>query len=144
MLVALTFALSGLGVTPVHADGDPPPLLPPPGVSDPGAGASVPAGPTYEITPGVGGSKLPPPSDPKVAAHHAKVAAKKAKTPRRSAPVTSTSRESVAPATALRPVTASTTREDLAWEVGAGALLLLVLTDLGRVGLRRRPRPSTP
>lgn len=146
LLVALTFVLSGVGAVQAYAD-DTPPIVPPPGVTDPGAGASAPTGPTYEVTPGVGGSHLGKPVDPKVAAQHADQAAKKAATPKKVAPqgTPRTDGATVSPPTALPSVGAGrTTREDVLWEIGAGALLVLLVWDLLRVVLRRRPRPSTP
>jgi hypothetical protein len=65
LAAALAFLLLGAGATVATADDDPPPIGPP-GFTPPAGDPSDPPlhGPTYVITPGVGGSGLPAPSDP--------------------------------------------------------------------------------
>jgi hypothetical protein len=142
----LGLGLLGPGVAPATADGPPPPA--PPGVTVPAVPGSMPSGPTYEVTPGVGGSELPPPTDPKVAAKHAA----QAQHPRSTPPATPVPRvgktprapgagPAAAPSATGTPEGPGSSSEDLVWELGAAALLVLVLSDFLRIGFRRRAAP---
>lgn len=162
--VALAAVLGGgVGATPASAD-DPPPILPP-GVttpaSTPGVTPSnqVPPGPTYVITPGVGGSELPAPSDSKAVEEakksdqqaeqqaHQQAPAKGSPTPhapktvvqaRTGGAVTGPGSDWMVVAVRPQPV-------GLLWRSMAGVVLMVVLfeiTEVKRRLQRRRPAPA--
>jgi hypothetical protein len=62
--VSAVLLLGGVGALPASAD-DPPPIQPPGITQPPTPTGSITPGPTYVITPGVGGSELGAPSDQK-------------------------------------------------------------------------------
>lgn len=140
-LIAL--GLLFLGAAPASADIPPPPA--PPGVTVPGP-TSMPTGPTYEVTPGVGGTRLPSPVDPKVAAQHAKDAKKaqqKATTSRAAGAKNPQNAEQASSPNLGRPpaqVAGSPATLSVWWQVGAGGLLALLLVDALRSALSLRRR----
>ncbi len=137
VLVALAVCL---GAGPAFADGAPPPPLLPPGISGPTptVHATPKPGPTYVITPGSPGSKLPAPVTtlpPAVTAHPS------APTP--SVPVTPRPTPTVAATEVAAPTVASSAASSAAggdrwWMIGAAGLLLLVLSEFARLKLRPR------
>jgi hypothetical protein len=145
--VALAVLLvGGVGAVPASAD-DPPPILPP-GVTPPTVAPThkAPSGPTYVITPGVGGSDLPAPGDQKAVddakktdlrSDHrsgAKPESTKPRNGRAGAAVTG-------PQTPLGSVSDSPSPVGLLWKGVAATVMMLVLfeiTVVRRYLLRRR------
>jgi hypothetical protein len=133
-VAALALALTGVGAGPaLGADTPPPPLLPP-GVTVPTTHATPSSGPTFVITPGSPGDDLGAPATAPVPTKQP------AKKPRHRPTPTGT--QAPAP-TAKGPAGTDASSEVSAaeatwWKVGAGLLLVLVLTEIGRIGFRRR------
>ena len=147
MLAALL--VGGAGTSPVAAD-DPPPIVPPPGVTAPPAptGSTTP-GPTYVITPGVGGSELGAPADQKSvdearkADHRAtqRPASTATGSPGSPAPRTGAQSEYVTgPQTPLAVDLDHVDRVGILWRGFAAAVMALVLIEISIVRgyLRRR------
>ena len=152
-LALATFLLGGVGAMSASAD-DPPPIQPPPGVTGTtNPGTSTP-GPTYVITPGVGGSDLGAPGDRK-ALEDAQKADKpqaektagakpdaKAGTPNSGAGRTGTA--VTGPQTPLDASTTGTDSVGLLWRGLAAVVMMLVLFEITEVKrfLVRRRRPA--
>ena len=132
-LAVLCFGAAGLSAA--SADG-----TVPPGVGDPFGGSNVPSGPTYVVTPGVGGTKLPAPTDPQ----HVTQQVRKDRAAAHQVPAV----KPVAPAKVSGSTSGSTPASTSAsseanppesrwWLVASGAVLALVLSEFVRMRFRR-------
>jgi hypothetical protein len=145
VVVLAVFLLGGVGATPAHAEDPLPPPIVPPGVTTPPDGDNeVPPGPTYVITPGSEGTELGEPAD-QAEIDEAKKASGTAPGTKKIPSAGPTRTPGVTVAGPEAPAQAPTAQGDPVstgplgpwWAVGAGALLLLVLVELGRAATRR-------
>jgi hypothetical protein len=138
-VAALVLVLTGAGAGPALGDDAPPPPLLPPGVTAPTPRVTPSSGPTFVITPGSPGDELGQPVSGQSTSGKPATDGP-AKKPRR--PAASGTRgvapTAKGPAQAGAPSSAGSAAEATWWKVGAGALLVLVLSELVLVGFRRR------
>lgn len=137
VLVALAVCL---GAAPAFADDAPPPPLLPPGVSGPTptVHATPTSGPTYVITPGSPGSRLPAPVTALPSEIKARPTPSAPSRPATPHPTPTAFATEVAAPLVATPAASSTNGADLWWMIGAAGLLVLVLSEFARLKLRPR------